>query len=126
MASLHRYQPRVNSPNESQIRCGTLQVDCESREVILNGVSLDLTRKQYALSCDPARHPGVVFSDDDLLRELWPDSPCAASGDIRQCIHMLLRQLRRTPSNPKLLIVNVRGFRYRLHPDATEGKVKCE
>ncbi|MFC2094983.1 transcriptional regulator [Candidatus Bipolaricaulota bacterium] len=91
MASLHRYQPRVNSPNESQIRCGTLQVDCESREVILNGVSLDLTRKQYELLCVFARHPGAVFSDDDLLRELWVDSAYATSSDVKQCIYMLRR-----------------------------------
>ncbi|MFC2082680.1 transcriptional regulator [Candidatus Bipolaricaulota bacterium] len=116
----------ADAPNDRLVKCGTLQIDLESREVILNGVSLNLTRKQYELLCVFARHPGAVFSDDDLLRELWADSDYAASSDVKQCIYMLRRELRRAHLNPKHLIINVKGFGYRLDPDATESNLTCD
>jgi DNA-binding winged helix-turn-helix (wHTH) protein len=113
-------------PNDLRIRCGTLSIDPDSREVTLNGISLDLTPKLYGLLHLFATHPGTVFSDDDLLRALWSDSTYAASADVKQCIYMLRRTLHEAHPNPRQLICNVKGFGYRLDPDATEDDLTTD
>lgn len=116
----------ADAPNDRVIRCGALQIDCESRWVALNGISLDLTRKQYELLCVFARNPGTIFSDDDLLRELWADSAYATSADVKQGIYMLRSKLRLGHSTPKQVIANVKGFGYRLDVEATEEDLSSE
>jgi len=84
---------------------------------------LDLTPKLYDLLLVFARDPGTVFSDEDLLRSVWPDSPYAASADVKQHIYLLRRRLGGVHPNPKALLETVTGFSYRFVPTANEEEL---
>jgi len=96
------------------IRCGALEIDTETCAVRLNDKDLDLTPKMFELLTFLARNEGKTFSDADLLTALWADAPYAASGDVKQCIYILRRRLSVACADAKRIIVNVKGFGYKL------------
>jgi len=98
------------------IRCGALEINTETCAVRLSGKNIEVTPKMFELLAYLARNAGKTFSDADLLTALWTDAPYAASGDVKQCIYMLRRRLSATCSDPKRIIVNVKGFGYKLEP----------
>ena len=117
--TLRRRLPHVQGSEEEAstiIRCGNLVVDSESCAVQLNDQPVELTPKMFELLAYLAQHPERTFSDADLLEALWADAPYAASGDVKQCIYMLRRRLGTVHPDPKQIIVNVKGFGYRLEP----------
>ncbi len=96
------------------LRRGGLEIDTESCNVLWNGEGVDLTPKTYELLLFLAQHEGKTYSDADLLDELWADAPYAASNDVKQCIYLLRQRLGAVCEDPKRVIVNVKGFGYRL------------
>jgi DNA-binding response OmpR family regulator len=55
----------------SLISCGELSIDPDTYAARLKGQPLDLTYKEFELLKFLARHPGRVFTRDQLLREVW-------------------------------------------------------
>lgn len=53
------------------INTGELAIDPDTYAVRLKGRPLDLTYKEFELLKFLARHPGRVFTRDQLLREVW-------------------------------------------------------
>jgi len=120
---------RVSASNArrsaSIVRTGSLEIDTRTCAARLDGESLDLTPKLYDLLLVFARDPGTVFSDEDLLRSVWPDSPYAASADVKQHIYLLRRRLGAVHPNPKALLETVKGFGYRFVPTANEEELSA-
>jgi len=96
------------------ISCGALTINTRTYAVRLSEIEIELTPKTFELLTFLARNEGKTFSDADLLAALWADAPYAASGDVKQCIYMLRRRLSIAGADPKRIIVNVKGFGYRL------------
>ncbi len=96
------------------IEVGSLVIDEGSKEVKLCGKPVKLSPKQYALLVLLAREPGKVFSDRDILRELWPDSRYANSKDVKQYVYLLRRRLGEVLPGAEALIATVPGFGYKL------------
>lgn len=113
------------SGSASIVRSGQLEIDTRTCAARWNGDPLDLTPKLYDLLLVFARDPGAVFSDDDLLQSVWPDSPYAASADVKQHIYLLRRKLGDVHPNPKALIETVKGFGYRFVPTANEEELSA-
>ena len=107
----------------SVLICGDLTIDTATCEVRLFDAPIQLTPKQYELLVLLASKPGEVFSDDDMLAEVWADSDYAASGDVKQCIYMLRRKLGAACKRPAKVVVNVKGFGYRLEPPPAEDRL---
>jgi len=81
--------------------------------VTVGEVALTLSPKEYTLLKLLASEPGRVFSSDEIIARLWPDSERAAASDVKQYIHLLRSKLDKTAqvSDP---IENIKGFGYRL------------
>jgi DNA-binding winged helix-turn-helix (wHTH) protein len=105
---------------ERLLRCGDLIIDRATCEVWLFDQAIQLTPKQYDLLVLLAQKPGKIFSDDDILAALWPDSIYAASGDVKQCVYMLRRRLGEAHPDPAQIVINVKGFGYKLEPPCAE------
>ena len=110
-------------PVPSVLTCGDLSVDTATCEVRLFDTPIQLTPKQYELLVLLASKPGEIFSDDDMLAAIWADSDYAASGDVKQCIYMLRRKLGAACKRPAKVVVNVKGFGYRLEPPPAEDRL---
>jgi DNA-binding response OmpR family regulator len=98
------------------LRVGGLTVDPLRRRAELDGVRLDLTRREFDLLAFLAGRPGVVVPRKELLAEVWQQ----AYGDDRTIdVHLswLRRKLGETAANPRYLHT-LRGVGVKLEPPA--------
>jgi DNA-binding response OmpR family regulator len=106
---------RSRGAEASQVlRVGGLRIDVLRREAVLDGVTLDLTRREFDLAAFLAARPGVVVSRRELLAEVWQQ----AYGDDQTIdVHLswLRRKLGETAANPRYLHT-VRGVGVKLEP----------
>ena len=92
---------------------GPLAADTACRRVTKNGTEIPLKNKEYELLLFLMRHPGQVFSREDLYEMIWG---LESLGDnITVAVHMnrLREKLEDDPAHPKLL-QTVWGVGYRL------------
>ena len=96
---------------------GDLVIDHPRRSAVLRGEGLTLTGREYDLLRYLVAHPGVTFSRDDLLENVWGWS----IGD-RSTVTVHVRRLREKveiePSHPARL-VTVWGVGYLWEPAAS-------
>ncbi|PWI45412.1 response regulator transcription factor [Streptomyces sp. ICBB 8177] len=94
---------RTRGTQASQVlRVGQLSIDTQRREAELDGVRLDLTRREFDLLAFLAARPGVVVPRRELLTEVWRQS----YGDDQTIdVHLswLRRKLGETAASPRYL-----------------------
>ncbi|MBC2905024.1 response regulator transcription factor [Streptomyces cupreus] len=104
---------------ESVLRVGGLTVDPLRRQAELDGVRLDLTRREFDLLAFLAGRPGVVVPRKELLAEVWQQS----YGDDQTIdVHLswLRRKLGETAASPRYLHT-LRGVGVKLEPPGPQG-----
>jgi two-component system, OmpR family, catabolic regulation response regulator CreB len=69
-------------------------VDPERRRVQYFGRPLDLTRTEYELLCTLVRHPGRVFSREQLMGQVWTDPGASTDRAIDSHVKALRAKLR--------------------------------
>ena len=113
-AHLAQYQRLKPSAAETAVlTVGPLAADTACHRVTKNGVEVPLKNKEYELLLFLMRHPGQVFSREDLYEMIWG---LESLGDnITVAVHMnrLREKLEDDPAHPKLL-QTVWGVGYRL------------
>ena len=114
-AILRRTDPTVRGTRPMEV--GDLRIDPRRREAILAGRRLDLRPREFDLLAALARDPGVVWTRDDLLENVWgTDFP----GETRTVdVHVSALRARLAPDGPA--IEAVKGVGYRLVPPARDG-----
>lgn len=80
---------------------GRLAIDQVKREVTLDGETVTLTRKEYALLAFLLRHAGRVVSQQLLLREIWGPSHIQDSHYLRIVVGRLRQKLGDDPAAPR-------------------------
>jgi DNA-binding response OmpR family regulator len=95
-----------------------LRIFTESRDAVLGGSSLTLTRREYDLLLFLAEHPGRVFTRPQLLKWVWGHSIISGERTVDVHVRRLRAKLRRHGPT----ITTVRGVGYRLD-DATRVAV---
>jgi len=90
-----------------------LIIDDVRKEVRLKERTVSLSPKEYRLLKLLASSPGRVFTTDEILHELWPESPYATGQDVQKYVYLLRRKIERDPKKPRLVLTS-RGFGYRL------------
>lgn len=110
-AVLRRAVPK----GERQIlRAGEIEMDIDRHCVTVGGKRVELTFKEYEMLRLFLSHPGMVFTRDRLLINVWGDSYDSETRTVD--VH--IRTLRQKLGAGGALIETVRGVGYRLE----EGK----
>jgi PAS domain S-box-containing protein len=112
-AVLRRVQ-RQSAGEQYMLRCGSLELDQEQRQVQVNGETIGLTGLEYELLYVLMQHPGRVFSRAQLLAQLHgfqDNAPLDRAVDIH--ISNLRRKIAHTLAS-EAPIETVRGVGYRL------------
>ncbi|MCX4634546.1 response regulator transcription factor [Streptomyces platensis] len=113
-AVLRRSRTTGAEPPSRVIRVGGLSIDPLRRQAELDGVVLDLTRREFDLLAFLAGRPGVVVPRRELLAEVWQQS----YGDDQTIdVHLswLRRKLGETAARPRYLHT-LRGVGVKLEP----------
>ncbi|MCZ4098607.1 response regulator transcription factor [Streptomyces sp. So13.3] len=116
-AVLRRARGREAAPDETaRLAVGGLRIDVRRRQAELDGMTLDLTRREFDLLAFLASRPGVVVARKELLAEVWQQS----YGDDQTIdVHLswLRRKLGETAARPRYLHT-LRGVGVKLEPPA--------
>jgi DNA-binding response OmpR family regulator len=90
------------------------QIDLRSKCVLLNGKSLNLTRKEFDLFELLAKDVDRVFMSDEIINHVWPENSRVTKSDLYQYMHLLRKKVEIDPNNPQW-ILTVKGFGYKLN-----------
>ena len=105
-AVLRRARPERS---RSALSLGGVTIDPESRRVTANGQEVALTLKEFELLYTLMSSPGVVFTRDRLLSEIWGTD---YDGETRT-VDVHVRTLRQKLGEAGSVICTVRGGGYR-------------
>jgi len=92
---------------------GDLELREAEGEVRRDGEDLELTRTEFRLFCELARHLGHVLTREQLLERVWGYDYFGDSRLVDAHIHRLRLKIERTPDRPDHLLT-VRGLGYKL------------
>jgi DNA-binding response OmpR family regulator len=108
---------RRTKPQQSAVKIGSLEVRTEDAEAFLDGVKLELTRREFDLLGFLAANVGRVFSRQELLNKVWGLDFAGTERTVDQHITQLRQRLNETLEHPKFL-ETVRGKGYRMRVQA--------
>jgi two-component system, OmpR family, response regulator RegX3 len=112
MRAVLRRATQGDAPPDA-IRIGGLELDLGARRATLDGGELALTRKEFDLLGELARHAGRVVTRDDLMARVWDENWFGSTKTLDVHIGSLRRKLSDDPVAPRL-IETVRGVGFRL------------
>ena len=102
----------VKSPDGKLYEDDVLSIDVRKREVIKNGESLKLTKKEFALLIALAMESPAVVDHETLFNKVWDSSYLFDVNYVRIFVGHLRKKLEADPANP-IYIHNERGVGYR-------------
>lgn len=92
-----------------------LEIDPAARRVTVRGEEIQLTAREYDLLVFFARHPGQVFSRDQLMDSVWQYSFYTDTSTVTVHIRRLRSKIEENASEPRWL-QTVWGVGYRFQP----------
>ncbi len=112
-ALLRRAALLDRTPADAPLEVPPLRLDPARRAATRDGEALDLTATEFDLLAFLARQPGVVFSRQQLLSEVWGYHHEGYEHTVNSHINRLRAKIERDPSRPRL-IRTVWGVGYKL------------
>ena len=97
---------------EPALRFEGLEVDPSARRVLKDGEDLALTQREFDLLLFLARHPGQVFTREDLMDHVWQFSFYTDTSTVTVHIRRLRAKIEDAPEQPRF-IETVWGVGYR-------------
>ena len=105
-----------NSPaHEEPMEIGDLKIDPAARQVFVNDEEVQLTQREFDVLLFLARHPGQVFSRNQLMDAIWQYSFYTDTSTVTVHIRRLRAKIESDPSQPRH-IQTVWGVGYRFQP----------
>ncbi|MDW7673803.1 MAG: response regulator transcription factor [Bacillota bacterium] len=80
-----------------------LAINEKRREVVVRGEKADLTPKEFDLLSFLAKHPGQVFTREQLFKNLWLEDYISDPGTITVLIRKIRTKIENDPAKPEIL-----------------------
>ena len=93
------------------VELGAVQVDIAGHRLLRDGEPLPIKPKAFELLAFLLRHPGQVFTRDQLLEHVWGYDYAGETRTVDVHIHWLRSQIEEDPGSPTFLHT-VRGVGY--------------
>ncbi|HEY7735970.1 MAG TPA: response regulator transcription factor [Candidatus Limnocylindrales bacterium] len=90
---------------------GSIQVDLAGHRLMRDGEALPLKPKAFELLAFLLRHPGQVFTRDQLLEHVWGYDYAGETRTVDVHVHWLRSRIEEDPGSP-VFIHTVRGVGY--------------
>src|SRR5574340_251399 len=117
MKALLRRMQQQSGGEHHLLRCGSLELDPDQRQLRVKGKLTGLTGLEFELLFTLMKHPGRVFSRTQILERAHGfqiNTPLDRAVDIH------VSNLRRKLSSSGVQIETVRGVGYRLNMEVSE------
>jgi DNA-binding response OmpR family regulator len=101
---------------DEPIRFGELVIEPAARTVLVGDRQVELTQREFDLLLFLARHPGQVFSRDQLMDRVWRFSFYTDTTTVTVHIRRLRAKIEPDPARPRW-IETVWGVGYRFQPE---------
>ncbi len=110
---LRRARPR---PDPVRLEFPGLVIDTGTREVLVDGHTVELTAREFDLLAFLAQSPRQVFSRGQLLEQVWDSSPDYQDpSTVTVHVRRIRRKVEPDPDRPRW-VVTVWGVGYRFEP----------
>ena len=96
--------------------CSDLTLNRGSREVLVSGQEIDLTRTEFDLLAHLVGHPGVVVPREELMRAVWASDFVPDSTHVVDVHLANLRRKLRSAAGSNQWIRTIRGVGFRFDP----------
>jgi DNA-binding response OmpR family regulator len=108
---------RVEKPSRgtAALELGEIRIEPASRQVFARGDEVALTQREFDMLLFMARHPGQVFSREQLMDAVWQYSFYTDTSTVTVHIRRLRSKLEADPARPRH-IETVWGVGYRFSP----------
>ncbi len=92
---------------------GRLKIAPANNQVSIDGLSVMLTNKEFSMLEVLTRKPGQLFSQQQLLREIWGDYHKQDNHYLRILLSQLRKKLNDDPGNPEFIeTIAGKGYRF--------------
>jgi two-component system KDP operon response regulator KdpE len=98
------------------VAVGELEVDLGARRVRVAGEEVRLTRTEYNLLAELARHAGKVLTHRHLLKQVWGPGAVNETHYLQVYMGQLRHKLEKEPARPRYLVTET-GVGYRLRAE---------
>ena len=113
MENLEKLKDGGSKEEEQHIyRIGGLELNEEKVELRVDGVSVKVTPMEYRILLLLMKHPGRVFSSDEIYERVWNEK-AVNSDTIMVHVRNIREKIEINPKNPKYLKV-VWGVGYKM------------
>jgi two-component system response regulator RegX3 len=112
MRAVLRRGVAVSEHHEEVLAVGPVRLDAGRREVTVDEVPVELSRKEFDLLALLMSHSGQVVTRDWCIDRLWWDQELTDTRTLDTHIKRLRRKVEPDPANPRHL-VTVRGVGFR-------------
>lgn len=96
----------------SLLKAGDIEVDTGAMTLTVRGRKVPTTATEFRLLDYLARHPGRVFTRDQLLDAVWRDTQFVTPRSVDVYVRRIREKIEREPDAPRML-KTVRGAGYR-------------
>lgn len=119
LALIRRYTElnQIKQQPSSIISRGSLFINVDYHEVIINSQEMEFPRYEFNLLCLLASSPGRVFTNEQLYRDVWGEDYLRdANNGLHSCLNRIRRKLEDAGCT-SCRIENIRGVGYRFIQD---------
>jgi two-component system alkaline phosphatase synthesis response regulator PhoP len=109
-ALLRRNEPAV--PARTKVQRGDLVIDPTAHSVLVGGRSIELSALEFRLLHYMASHPGMVFSRDQLLDNVWGNDRSVTPRSVDVYIRRIREKIESAPQQPAY-VQTIHGVGYR-------------
>ena len=99
--------------NDNYLKYDNLVIDSKYRIVETGGESIELTNYEFEILYLLARHPGQVFSKEQIYNQVWKEPYYRAEDNVMSLIRRIRKKIEPDPSKP-IYVLTVWGIGYKL------------
>lgn len=86
--------------NDNYLKYDNLVIDSKYRIVETGGESIELTNYEFEILYLLARHPGQVFSKEQIYNQVWKEPYYRAEDNVMSLIRRIRKKIEPDPSKP--------------------------
>ncbi len=98
---------------EAVLNCGSLAMNLNDYSVLKNGISIELTAKEFEILKLLMKNPKKVYTKEQIYSHVWNEAYLGDENAVNVHISRLRNKIEDNPRNPQI-IVTVWGIGYKL------------